>query len=95
MTVLPAEPGRGLALLVAYVVGLSGTLLVIALAGQRLVRRLGWLADSHGWFRRSLGLVFIVVGVLVITGLDRDLQAWILENSPIRPWELDEGFIPE
>ncbi|MEZ5094004.1 cytochrome c biogenesis CcdA family protein [Nocardioides sp.] len=95
VTVLPAERARGMALLVAYVVGLCGTLLVIALAGQRLVRRLGWLADSHGWFRRSLGLVFIVVGVLVITGLDRDLQAWILENSPWRPWELDQGFIPE
>jgi cytochrome c-type biogenesis protein len=31
----------------------------------------------------------------VMTGLDRDLQAWILQNSPIRPWELDQGFIPE
>ncbi len=95
VTVLPAEPARGLTLLMAYVVGLSGTLLLVALAGQRLVRRLGWLADSHGWFRRGLGLVFIAVGLMVMLGLDRDLQAWILENSPIRPWELDQGFIPE
>jgi cytochrome c-type biogenesis protein len=95
VTVLPAEPARGLVLLTAYVVGLCATLLVVALAGQRVVRRLGWLADSHGWFRRLVGLVFIAVGLLVMTGLDRDLQAWILQNSPIRPWELDQGFIPE
>ncbi len=95
VTVIPAEPARGMTLLTAYVVGLSGTLLLVALAGQRLVRRLGWLADSHGWFRRGLGLVFIAVGLLVMLGLDRDLQAWILEHSPIRPWELDQGFIPE
>ncbi len=95
VTVIPAEPARGMTLLTAYVIGLSGTLLLVALAGQRLVRRLGWLADSHGWFRRGLGLVFIAVGLLVMLGLDRDLQAWILENSPIRPWELDQGFIPE
>lgn len=94
VTVLPARPSYGLVLLTAYVVGLCATLLAIALAGQRLVRRLGWLADPHGWFRRGLGLVFVMVGVVVMLGLDRELQAWLVENSPIRPWELDEGFIP-
>jgi cytochrome c biogenesis protein CcdA len=95
VTVLPARPGYGLALLTAYVVGLCVTLLGIAILGQRLIQRLGWLADPHGWFRRLLGAVFLVVGIFVITGLDRELQAWILEHSPIRPWELDKGFIPE
>jgi cytochrome c biogenesis protein CcdA len=93
-SVVPAEPIRGIVLLGAYVVGLCGTLLLIALLGQRAVRRLGWLADPHGWFRRGLGIVFIVVGLFVATGLDRDLQAWVIENSPVRPWELDSGFIP-
>ena len=59
------------------------------------MRRLGWLADPDGWVRRGLGLVFVAVGLMVLTGLDRDLQAWILEHSPIAPWELDSGFIPE
>ncbi len=95
VTVLPAGFGYGLALLTAYVVGLSATLLAVALLGQRLIRRLGWLADPHGWFRRVLGLVFIVVGVLVVAGLDRDLQTWLILHSPVRPWELDRGFIPE
>lgn len=94
-TVIPAELGRGLLLLLAYVIGLCGTLLAVALLGQRLVRNARWIADAHGWFRRGLGVVFIVVGVFVITGFDRDLQAWVIENSPIRPWELDSGFIPE
>jgi cytochrome c biogenesis protein CcdA len=94
-SVIPAEFFRGLLLLAAYTVGLCGTLLVIALLGQRAVRRLGWLADPHGWFRRCLGVVFVVVGVFVITGLDRDLQTWVIENSPVRPWELDSGFIPD
>lgn len=95
VTVLPAQLGYGLVLLLAYVVGLCATLLAVALAGQRLVRRLGWLADSHGWARRGLGIVFIIVGVFVATGWDRLLQAWILEHSPIAPWELDSGFIPQ
>jgi cytochrome c biogenesis protein CcdA len=95
VTVLPADLVEGLVLLAAYVVGLCATLLAIALLGQRAVRGLRWAADPHGWFRRSLGLVFILVGVAVAMGWDRDLQAWVLENSPIAPWELDSGFIPE
>lgn len=94
VTVLPAEPGRGLVLLAAYVVGLCATLLVVALAGQRVVRRLGWAADAHSVFRRVLGWIFVGVGVAVFLGLDRTLQAWIIQHSPIRPWELDSGFIP-
>ena len=95
VTVVPARPAWGTLLLAAYAVGLGGTLLLVSLAGQRLVRRLGWLADPDGWVRRGLGLVFVAVGLMVPTGLDRDLQAWILDHSPIAPWELDSGFIPE
>ena len=95
VTVLPAEPARGVALLSAYVVGLCGTLLVVALAGQRVVRRLGWAADAHSRLRRGLGVVFVLVGIAVVLGWDRDLQAWLVEHSPVRPWELDSGFIPE
>ncbi len=95
VTVLPASPVDGLVLLTVYVIGLAGTLLLVALAGQRLIARLGWAADPHGRFRRGLGLVFVLVGVAVALGWDRDLQAWILEHSPIQPWNLDSGFVPE
>jgi hypothetical protein len=33
--------------------------------------------------------------VLVLTGADKELQAWLLEHSPWRPWELDAGFVPQ
>jgi len=95
VTVLPAQLGYGLLLLAAYLAGLCATLLAISLAGQRLVRNMKWIADPHGWFRRVLGVVFIIVGILVLSGLDKTLQAWIIENSPIRPWELDSGFVPQ
>ena len=35
----------------------------------------------------------LLTGMLI--GLDRELQAWVLEHSPIAPWELDSGFIPD
>ena len=94
VTALPAEPAWGLALLVTYTAGLCAALLAIAIAGQALVGRLGWAADSAGWLRRVLGLVFVAVGLLVISGADRALQTWIVENSPLAPWLLDSWFVP-
>jgi cytochrome c biogenesis protein CcdA len=95
VTAIPASFSHGLLLLVVYCIGLSGTLLLVALAGQRVIGKLGWAADSHGWFRRAMGLIFVLVGVGVLLGFDKDIQTWVLENSPIAPWELDKGFIPE
>jgi cytochrome c biogenesis protein CcdA len=94
VTVLPASFGEGMLLLVAYTIGLCGTLLVIALLGQKAVGKARWIANPEGNFKRVLGIIFVLVGVAVILGLDKDLQFWILENSPIRLWELDKGFIP-
>jgi len=94
VTVLPASFARGITMLIAYTIGLCGTLLVIALLGQRAIGKARWAADPHGWFRRGLGVVFILVGIAIILGWDKDLQTWVIENSPIRPWELDSEFIP-
>jgi cytochrome c-type biogenesis protein len=94
VTVLPASFAEGLALLFAYSLGLSGTLLAIALIGQRLIKSLGWAANPEGLFRKGLGWVFIIVGIIIIAGWDKDIQTWILETSPIRPWEIDSKFIP-
>lgn len=94
VTVLPASFSEGLTLLTAYVVGLCGTLLIIALLGQKVSGKARWIANPEGGFKRSLGIIFIIVGVAVILGLDKEFQTWFIENSPIRIWELDADFIP-
>ena len=95
VTVLPASFAQGMVLLLAYVIGLCGTLLVVALLGQKVMARAKWLANPDGGFRKILGLIFILVGIAIILGLDKEFQTWFIETSPIRPWELDSGFIPE
>ncbi len=95
VTVLPAEPAYGMLLLLAYVAGLCATLLAIALLGQRAVAKVRWAADPEGWFRRGLGLVFIAIGVLVLTGWMKDIETWLIANAPVQPWNLDRGFLPD
>lgn len=95
VTVIPASLSNGLVLLLAYVVGLCGTLLLVSLLGQRVLGKARWLSNPESGFKRFLGLIFVLVGVAIIFGLDKDFQTWFIETSPIRPWELDADFIPK
>ncbi len=95
-TVLPTSWSRGLALLLTYVIGLAGALLVVALLGQRAVRRLRWAANPQGAFRRIIGVLFLLVGLAIITGIDRDIQTWLVQQGPLaKVWTFDQTFIPE
>lgn len=79
--VLPGSLAMGLTYLVAYVVGLSLILLLIALLGQQLVAKLNWAANPNGWFKRTLGIIFIMVGIFVMFSLDKQLQTYVLESG--------------
>jgi cytochrome c-type biogenesis protein len=83
--VLPVSFAEGVLYVTAYAVGLAAMLLLIALLGRGLVRRLGWLANPGGWFRRTIGAIFVLVGIAVITGFDKQLQTWILDAGLYDP----------
>jgi cytochrome c-type biogenesis protein len=91
--ILPASFGRGFAYLVAYAAGLSSILLIISIGGRAVVDRLNWLSDPRGRFRKVIGVIFVLVGLMLILGLDRDIQAWILENGWYDPIKNLEGSI--
>ncbi|MES2985761.1 MAG: redoxin family protein [Patescibacteria group bacterium] len=78
-TVLPQSFLFGLLCLVVYTIGLSGMLLLIAFVGQRFVGKLGNLADPNGWFKKGLGVLFIIVGVGIMFGIDKKIQRSILD----------------
>lgn len=80
-SVLPVSLPLGVAYLLVFVFGLCLALLLIALLGQRLADRLGWASDPHGMFKRVLGILFILVGVAVISGVDKKIQIWVLDTG--------------
>lgn len=89
-TVLPVSFAEGLIYIVAYAVGLAVTLLMVALLGQAFARKLGWLSNPTGWLRRTVGILLLLVGLAVILGLDKQFQAFVLEQGwydPVRIFE--------
>ena len=80
-TVLPQSFGRGLIDLAAYAAGMALVLLLVAWLGQRFIRRVKWAADPNGWFKRGLGLLFLVVGILVLTGGVKKVQIYLITHG--------------
>lgn len=80
-TVLPQSIPAGLANLAAYVIGLALILLFIARLGQKLISRLEWAANPYGWFKKTLGLIFIILAIMIATGIEKKIETVILEKG--------------
>jgi len=91
--VLPVSFGEGLVYITVYAAGLAVTLMFVAYLGRSVARQLGWLADPAGWFRRSIGVVFILVGFAVVFGFDKTLQSLVLDLGWYDPIAGLEGVL--
>ncbi len=79
--ILPKNFVSGLVDLVAYALGLSLALLVVAFAGQKLMHLLGVGSDPKGKFKRIIGILFLIVGIAIATGYDRKLETSLTTNG--------------
>ncbi len=93
-TVLPAEPVWGLFLLAVYCAGLAAALLAIALLGRKLLSRVRWASNPRGWFQRGIAIVFILVGLFLITGWDKQIQTWFVQNDPFNLIDFEQKLVP-
>jgi cytochrome c biogenesis protein CcdA len=85
-TVLAAE-GRDLPqvamVMAAFGLGIATVLLVIALAARSLlIRWRGRMMSAGSGGKKVLGVLLASVGVLILTGLDRSVETWVLGVSP-------------
>lgn len=78
-TVLPQSFVLGTVYLLAYALGLALILLLIAFLGQKIVSKLGGISDTRGWFKKGLGILFIIIGLAIITGIDKKIETKLLD----------------
>lgn len=91
--VLPIDFWTGLLYLLSYTIGLVLVLLAVSLAGKKLIHKLGWALNPNGWFRRGVGVLLIVVGVGILFGGDKQLQALIIDSGLYAPLEHFENSL--
>lgn len=72
--ILPHSTTQGLVYLVAYLVGLCGMLLIVAIASQSMLARFNSIADSTSIVKRTVAAIFIALGIVILTGYDTTLE---------------------
>jgi cytochrome c-type biogenesis protein len=80
-TVLPANFTAGVFYLTLYSIGLAIPLFLIAVFGQKVVQRFTGIANPEGPFKKILGAILLFFGLLILTGLDKDIETWILNQG--------------
>lgn len=70
-----ATAGRGALLSVAYCIGLGGPFVIAALAFRRMLGAVAWVRRHQAWVTRTGGIMLIVVGLLLVTGI---WDTWVL-----------------
>jgi cytochrome c biogenesis protein CcdA/thiol-disulfide isomerase/thioredoxin len=81
-SVLPHSFFSGLVYLVTYSIGLVLALLVTSLVGRKLINKLSWAVDTHSLFRRIIGIIFILVGIVIITGNEVRIETSVANHLP-------------
>lgn len=81
-SVLPFSFLAGLIYLLAYSIGLALALLLISLGGKKLISKYTWAVDTHSLFRRLLGLLFVLVGIAIISGYQIKIETWVANKLP-------------
>ena len=82
-TILPADFGVGLVYIFSYSLGLGLIMLAIALFGRNLIIKLRGAASPDSWFKKVLGIIFLLIGVAIITGFDKIIETQIIQNGGV------------
>jgi cytochrome c-type biogenesis protein len=72
-----ADVARGVALVIAYCMGLGIPFVLLAFGSARAVQGLGWLRRHARGIQIFGGVLLILVGAALVTGLWNDFVSWV------------------
>lgn len=70
-------------LLVVYSIGVSIPMLIIAYSGKAVSGNVKWFVQRGHFFKRLSGLILIIVGLMMLFGIDRIIKAALLPYFPV------------
>jgi cytochrome c biogenesis protein CcdA len=80
-TALPASPIAGFVYLIGFTLGLAISLFVVAYLGQKFVHKIFANENRTIKLKRIFGVLFLIVGIAIITGYDKRLSSIILDTG--------------
>ena len=92
-SVLPRNFFGGFIYLVTYAIALVIALLLVSLLGRKFITKFNWAVDTHGLFRRILGVVFILIGIAIISGSEVKIETWVGNHLPFDETKLEQVLL--
>lgn len=71
----------GVILLLAYSLGVSIPMLIIAYSGKSVSGRVKWFSKRSHFFKKLSGLILVLVGLMMLFGIDKYLKIMFLPYS--------------
>jgi cytochrome c-type biogenesis protein len=90
-TVFPVSLLAGIGYTLVYALGLALMLTIIAVGGRSIIARFRGVASENWWFKRILGIIFVLIGLAIITGIDKQIESRALDIW--NPSSLEEGLL--
>ncbi len=94
-SVLPRDFLSGLIYLVVYSLSLVVALLLVSLLGKRFVGKFRWAVDTHSLFRRLIGILFVIIGVVIISGQEIKIETWVANHLPFDETKIEQLLLSE
>lgn len=76
--------------LIGYILWLAFILSLIAFFGQKFARKLKFLSGKK--VSKFLWILFLIIGLAIITGFDKKLEAWILSKNFLNLTEFEQSL---
>lgn len=92
-SILPSSFLAGFIYLVSYTLGLVVVLLIILLSGRKYITRYPWAINTHSLFRRSLGILFIVIGLAFLFGYQTKAELWVANHLPFDETKIERVLL--
>lgn len=94
-TVLPTSFLKGALYTGVYALGLATILLSIALLGRRITVHLRGIANPDGWFKKILGIIFVIVGLSILFGWDKAIETYIIEHGYLGITSFEQDLVKQ
>lgn len=94
-TVLPAHFAVALGYITSYIIGLALILLAISYYGRRLTTKIKFISNPNGYFQRGLAVVFVLVGIAIVSGTGTKIQVYVADHTPFNFDSISAALIPK
>ncbi len=92
-SILPHSFTSGLIYLITYSIGLVLALLAVSLIGKKFISRFSWAVDTHSLFRRIIGIIFVLIGIAIITGSEIKIETWVANHLPFDETKIEQVLL--